>query len=140
MTMTTTDAGPADHSGEASHALGLIGWLHLAAAPTFATMALLNTLTITPVDILCSAGDGMPSLGGMTLMYALMGVFHAGPWWRLIASRRGRGGCRNVETVRVIPHSKSERRAKGAQAAFVYWSTAPAISVKVCSIDLTPQG
>jgi hypothetical protein len=69
------------------HANGT-GWLHLAAAPTFAVMALLNAFAAVPADLLCSVGHGTLSLGGMTLMYALMGVLHAGPWWKLVAGRR----------------------------------------------------
>ena len=60
-------------------------WLHLAATPTFVAMALLTALTGAPADMLCPAGHGMSSLGGMALMYALMGAFHAGPWLKLIA-------------------------------------------------------
>jgi hypothetical protein len=34
----------------------------------------------------------MVPLNGMTLMYALMGVFHGAPWLRWIAARRQRSG------------------------------------------------
>lgn len=114
MTTTATgvDAPPADHSGETSHALGLTGWLHLAAAPTFTVMALLNALAVTPMDVLCS-GHGMPALGGMTLMYALMAVFHAGPWLRRVAPRRGRRDRRRRNPVPAILDSKSVRVERG---------------------------
>jgi len=68
----------------ATHAFAASDWPHLAATPTFAAMALLTALTGVPVDMLCQAGRDMSSLGGMTLMYALMGAFHAGPWLKLI--------------------------------------------------------
>lgn len=94
MTMTTTciDSRRPDPNRvrDVSHTSGLTGWIHLAAAPTFAMMALLNLLAVAPVGMLCSAGLGMSSLGGMTLMYALMGVFHASPWLEMISGMRSR--------------------------------------------------
>src|SRR5262245_54605515 len=45
------------------------GWLYLAAAPTFAAMALLTGLGGGPLDALCT--DASP-LHGMALMYGLM--------------------------------------------------------------------
>jgi hypothetical protein len=60
-------------------------WLSLAAAPTFAVMALLTSMPGGgPTDILCSAAGGSP-LGGMIPMYLLMSAFHSAPWLRLIA-------------------------------------------------------
>jgi len=63
-------------------------WLALAAAPTFAFMAL---LTAVPgggtVDMLCSAMPGASPFSGMVFMYLLMSAFHLGPWLRLIGSR-----------------------------------------------------
>lgn len=61
-------------------------WLSLAAAPTFAIMALLSATGGTP-DLLCSSTGGSP-FGGMTAMYLLMSAFHSAPWLRFIA--RGR--------------------------------------------------
>jgi hypothetical protein len=65
-------------------------WLGLAAAPTFAIMALLTCVIGGGApDMLCSAGpDGSP-LNGMTPMYLLMSAFHVAPWLKLICSRRG---------------------------------------------------
>ena len=58
-------------------------FLSLAAAPTFATMALLTSIAGDGhADIVCSAGHG-PWLGGMVPMYLLMSAFHAGAWLRL---------------------------------------------------------
>ena len=67
----------------------IAGWLSLAAAPTFAAMALLTGLQGGgPADMLCAAAhDGWP-LGGMVPMYLLMSAFHAAPWLKLIAGRR----------------------------------------------------
>jgi hypothetical protein len=61
--------------------------LHLAAAPTFATMALLTgVLGGGASDALCS-GASASSLGGMVPMYLLMSAFHSAPWLKLISSR-----------------------------------------------------
>ena len=48
-------------------------------------MALLTAQHGSPADILCSAAHGSSPLSGMTLMYALMSVFHAAPWVRMIS-------------------------------------------------------
>jgi hypothetical protein len=61
-------------------------WLGLAAAPTFATMALI-TAALGGAEPLCSAHGSLMS--GMIPMYLLMSAFHAGPWLRLAAGRRG---------------------------------------------------
>jgi hypothetical protein len=62
--------------------------LSLAAAPTFAAMALLSGVLGSP-EMLCSATHGVSSLNGMVVMYTLMSAFHAAPWLNLIASRHG---------------------------------------------------
>jgi hypothetical protein len=64
---------------------GMADWLHLAAAPTFAMMALLTTIGSTDATT-CMGMAGPSPLGGMSLMYLLMSAFHAIPWLRL-ASR-----------------------------------------------------
>jgi hypothetical protein len=71
-------------------ALGAAGWLSLAAAPTFATMALLTAVFAGGApDWLCAtAREGSP-LSGMVPMYLLMSAFHSAPWLKLLASRRG---------------------------------------------------
>ena len=62
--------------------------LCLAAAPTFAIMALLTAvLGGGPLDMLCSGTDASP-LTGMVPMYVLMSAFHSAPWLRLICGRR----------------------------------------------------
>ncbi len=76
-----------------AHAAGLIRvpgtgrWLQLAAAPVFATMALL-TAQDTATDMICSAQGGS-MLGGMVMMYLLMSLFHLGPWLALL-TRNGK--------------------------------------------------
>lgn len=60
-------------------------WISLAAAPTFAGMALLTVLLDAP-NMLCASAS---PLSGMAAMYGLMSAFHLSPWLRLIAGRRG---------------------------------------------------
>jgi len=68
---------------------GAADWLCLAAAPTFAIMALLTGLFGRgPADLFCSAAQDAPPLSGMVPMYLLMGAFHSAPWLKLISSRR----------------------------------------------------
>ncbi|HMK81924.1 MAG TPA: hypothetical protein VK438_19885 [Xanthobacteraceae bacterium] len=64
-------------------------WLHLAAAPTFALMALFTVLCGGSDDMLCAVAHDASPLSGMVMMYALMSAFHAAPWLRLIARPRG---------------------------------------------------
>jgi hypothetical protein len=65
-------------------ALGAADWLSLAAAPTFAIMALLAGVGGGPPDMLCSAAQGASPLTGMVPMYLLMSAFHSAPWLKLI--------------------------------------------------------
>jgi len=78
------------------------GWLHLAAAPTFAAMALATaTAGDDPAQMLCNTmGHGSLSLDGMTFMYLLMAIFHAAPWWKWIVLRaRGLARTKTVCTA-----------------------------------------
>jgi hypothetical protein len=71
-------------------ALGAADCLSLAAAPTFAIMALLTgVLGGSPPDMLCAAAHDASSLSGMVPMYVLMSAFHAAPWLKIVAGRRG---------------------------------------------------
>ena len=63
------------------------GWLALAAAPTFAVMALLTYLSGGDADMMCSAARGASPLSGMAPMYLLMSVFHSAPWLKLLCAR-----------------------------------------------------
>lgn len=74
----------------AAAARGAADWLHLAAAPTFAIMALLaGILGAGSHDVLCATMHHASPLGGMTAMYLLMSAFHAAPWLRLVSSCQG---------------------------------------------------
>ena len=63
------------------------GWLGLAAAPTFAVMALLTYVPGGDADMMCSAAHGVSPLSGMVPMYVLMSAFHSAPWLKLISRR-----------------------------------------------------
>ena len=60
--------------------------LGLAAAPTFAVMALVSV--VSGGEALCSAAHASP-LTGMVPMYGLMAVFHLTLWLRMIRQAIG---------------------------------------------------
>jgi hypothetical protein len=94
--------GAIRHGGGNAAALGAADWLCLAAAPTFAIMALLaGVLGGGPPDILCSAAQDASPLSGMVPMYLLMSALHSAAWLKLISSRRKRYPpvCPGGETV-----------------------------------------
>jgi hypothetical protein len=69
-------------------ALGAADGLSLAAAPTFAIIALLTAvLGGGPPDRLCSTAQDASPLSGMVPMYLLMSAFHSAPWLKLVSSR-----------------------------------------------------
>jgi hypothetical protein len=74
-------------------ALGMADYLCLAAAPSFAVMALLTAVLGGPPDMLCSAAQDASPLSGMVPMYLLMSAFHSAPWLKLIAGRRSGAPC-----------------------------------------------
>jgi hypothetical protein len=70
----------------------ITGFLSLAAAPTFAAMALLTgVLGGNPPDMLCMTAHGGWPLSGMVPMYLLMSAFHTAPWLKLIAGQWASG-------------------------------------------------
>jgi len=77
-------------SGESVIHLRAADWLCLAAAPTFALMALVSYVRDGgSTMMLCSAAGGMSVLDGMVPMYVLMSAFHVAPWLRLISRTAG---------------------------------------------------
>jgi hypothetical protein len=91
IAMMATERETAGICAASRHApgLGITDWLALAAAPTFAVMALLTgVLGDTAPDMVCSAAHGASPLSGMVPMYLLMSAFHSAPWLKLLARRR----------------------------------------------------
>lgn len=72
-------------------------WLCLAAAPTFAIMALLNYLSGGSVEMICNVTGGASPLGSMVPMYALMSAFHSAPWLRWIAHSQSAASQRHAK-------------------------------------------
>jgi hypothetical protein len=81
-------SGAIRHESGNAAALGAADWLCLAAAPSFAIMALLTHVLGGTPDLLCSAAPDASPLSGMVPMYLLMSAFHSAPWLKLISSRR----------------------------------------------------
>jgi hypothetical protein len=91
VAMSTVNHDSADACGGSRDetAVGAADWLCLAAAPTFAVMALLTGVQSSgQPDVFCSAMHDASPLGGMVPMYVLMAAFHLAPWLKLISSRR----------------------------------------------------
>ena len=81
--------------------LGVAYWPSLAAAPTFAIMALLTPVLGGTPDMLCSAAQDASPLSGMVPMYLLMSAFDLAPWLKLV-SRIARGPLRRSLPARVL--------------------------------------
>ncbi len=80
-----------DTSAGGGHAApGLATRLGLAAAPTFAVMALWSAFFSGQPDMLCMAMQSPSPMSGMTVMYLLMSAFHVAPWLRLFSRRWSR--------------------------------------------------
>lgn len=62
--------------------------LPLAATPTFFVMALWSSVAGGPGEMMCSNGGSPSFLNAMAAMYALMSVFHASPWMKLLTTVR----------------------------------------------------
>ena len=85
--MTPHTIGAGDRRLETSRR-SMADILCLAAAPTFAVMALLSCLPAgNPHEMICSVMRHAAPLNGMAWMYLLMSAFHTVPWLRLISSR-----------------------------------------------------
>jgi hypothetical protein len=84
----TTQIIRADGNRLAATARSAADLVCLAAAPTFAVMALLSCLPAgNPHEMICSVMRHAAPLNGMAWMYLLMSAFHTTPWLKLISSR-----------------------------------------------------
>jgi hypothetical protein len=89
MTTQMTGMRANRHESDGVAVLGAADWLCLAAAPTFAIMALLTgVLGGGQMAMMCSTAPDASPLSGMAAMYLLMSAFHSAPWLRLIFRRR----------------------------------------------------
>jgi hypothetical protein len=89
MTTQMTGMRANRHESDGVAVLGAADWLCLAAAPTFAIMALLaGVLGGGQMAMMCSTAPDASPLSGMAAMYLLMSAFHSAPWLRLIFGRR----------------------------------------------------
>jgi hypothetical protein len=86
---------------EAVH--GASDWVCLAAAPSFAVIALLTGLFGGGAQAMsCMGAHDASPLSGMTFMYMLMSAFHSAPWLKRISAwgsdaRRSWSGIRQIE-------------------------------------------
>jgi hypothetical protein len=87
--MSDTHAGADNTIPEHAATPGIADWLCLAAAPTFALMALLSCIQGGDAAMLCMGANTSP-LTGMAAMYLLMSAFHLAPWLRVISGRQAR--------------------------------------------------
>jgi hypothetical protein len=116
--------GAIPHDGGRAFPLGAADWLHLAAAPTFAIMALLTGFGRGQMDMLCSTMQDASPLSGMVPMYLLMSAFHSAPWLKLVSSRRSGARRTLADTgptraddmfVQAFPGPESEGEAVAGQ-------------------------
>jgi hypothetical protein len=104
--MPTHTNGP-QQAWPASAALGAADWVCLAAAPTFAIMALMTGVRGDGShDLFCAAVQDASPLSGMAWMYILMSAVHSVPWLKLIASRRSapRDAVPSSECIQIPTH------------------------------------
>ncbi|AEH87725.1 MULTISPECIES: hypothetical protein [Mesorhizobium] len=95
--MNDIHSGIGSATSEHIAAPGIADWLCLAAAPTFAVMALLSCVQGGEAAMLCMGSSPLTgpsltsaSLTGMPAMYLLMSAFHLAPWLRVISGRQAR--------------------------------------------------
>lgn len=82
-------SGAIRHESGNAATLGVAYWLGLAAAPTFAIMALLaGGFGGGQMAMMCATAPDASPLSGMAAMYLLMSAFHLTPWLKLISRRR----------------------------------------------------
>lgn len=95
--MPTRPIGTVEQRSFAAITRGAADGLCLAAAPTFAVMALVaGSLDGGTAAMLCPAMHDAWSPNGMVWMYVLMSAFHSAPWLRLMSRRRSAAESRHT--------------------------------------------
>jgi hypothetical protein len=84
--MTSTAVSDAAVRSARRRRLDLAHGLGLAAAPTFAIMALATVWTSRQPAAFCGTPMVASPIGGMATMYLLMSAFHLATWLRRAAS------------------------------------------------------
>lgn len=87
--MDTLDDDECSRACECAATTSLIVGLHLAATPVFLAMALLAGIGgLGAMGMPPAMHGGGGGWRGMTVMYLLMGVFHATPWLQRLGRQR----------------------------------------------------
>jgi hypothetical protein len=76
---TIRSATPRKSSAQARQSRDPVGWIGLAASPTFALMAWISAGDASQAMICSSLSDQLP-ITDMAWMYLLMSLFHLSPW------------------------------------------------------------
>ncbi len=85
---TACDVGIGECAGRGHGAASRVaGLFALAATPVFAAMAVWTGWFASQPGMLCLGLQGPSPMRGMTVMYALMSVFHVPPWLKWISNR-----------------------------------------------------
>ncbi|QPC91990.1 hypothetical protein [Mesorhizobium sp. INR15] len=92
MSKSQTSRSRGSIPGENTGTLGMADMLCLAAAPTFAVMALVSALDGDAAMTCMGTPLTTLPLTGMTVMYLLMSAFHLAPWLRVISGRQVQAG------------------------------------------------
>jgi hypothetical protein len=116
--MAAREAASRYAGGGKTAAIGAADWLCLAAAPTFAIMALLTGVRAgSTSEMLCSAAQDASPLNGMVVMYLLMSAFHLAPWLKLIVGRHRRDNVYLQHDPQLTYACLGEARARMARTS-----------------------
>lgn len=89
MSDADTNSCAIGYASSRTGALGVADWLCLAAAPTFAIMALITGMSGQgQMNMPCATMHDASPLSGMAVMYLLMSAFHLAAWLKLLSRLR----------------------------------------------------